>query len=124
MLSCRNLARIEFSPNSDKRQIPTKEKAPDNPRALASRRQFGGSLERGENEAGQAGHQCPARNNALLRVDQQRRHDDQVDSVSQFLKWAAARKSFDTLSGAGGLPILVTSDETDSSSRFGLRWPL
>jgi predicted phage terminase large subunit-like protein len=51
------------------------------------------------------------------------RHDDQVDSVSQFLKWVATRKVYDQDLSAGGLPIFVISDEPDWSSRFGLRGP-
>jgi len=38
------------------------------------------------------------------------RHDDQVDSVSQFLKWAAARRLYDQPLGLGGRLIAVASD--------------
>src|SRR5262245_49225215 len=38
------------------------------------------------------------------------RHDDQVDSVSQFLKWAAARSLYDQPLSLGGRLIAVSSD--------------
>jgi predicted phage terminase large subunit-like protein len=38
------------------------------------------------------------------------RHDDQVDSVSQFLKWAAARRLYDQPLSLGGRLIAVASD--------------
>jgi predicted phage terminase large subunit-like protein len=38
------------------------------------------------------------------------RHDDQVDSVSQFLKWAAARRLYDQPLSLGGRLITATSD--------------
>jgi predicted phage terminase large subunit-like protein len=34
------------------------------------------------------------------------RHDDQVDSVSQFLKWAAVRRSRESQMTTTGLPIV------------------
>jgi predicted phage terminase large subunit-like protein len=39
------------------------------------------------------------------------RHDDQVDSLSQFLKWAATRRFFDTQFVGVALPYFVQSDE-------------
>jgi predicted phage terminase large subunit-like protein len=50
------------------------------------------------------------------------RHDNQVDSVSQFLKWAAARRLYDQPSGLGGRLIAVASD--DWCPRYDFRRPL
>jgi predicted phage terminase large subunit-like protein len=50
------------------------------------------------------------------------RHDDQVDSVSQYLKWAAARRYFGQDGLSVGLPIVRISHEPDSD--FGLNGPL
>jgi predicted phage terminase large subunit-like protein len=48
------------------------------------------------------------------------RHDDQVDSVSQYLKWAATRRFREQgLSVGPGLPIVKTFHDSDSD--FGLR---
>jgi len=44
------------------------------------------------------------------------RHDDQVDSVSQFLKWAAARRFADTPLCTVGLPIYVDAAPRDDYS--------
>jgi hypothetical protein len=47
------------------------------------------------------------------------RHDDQVDSVSQYLKWAAARRFFgEDLSVGLGLPIVRVSYEPESDFGF------
>jgi predicted phage terminase large subunit-like protein len=43
------------------------------------------------------------------------RHDDQVDSVSQFLKWAAKRKFLDSQLVETGLPIVWPSSQSDFS---------
>jgi hypothetical protein len=40
------------------------------------------------------------------------RHDDQVDSVSQFLNWAARERYFDDQSGGLGLPMCSDDFET------------
>jgi predicted phage terminase large subunit-like protein len=50
------------------------------------------------------------------------RHDDQVDSVSQFLKWAAVRKYRD-VNMQGVSPPMAFYYESDSSSRFDLIGP-
>jgi predicted phage terminase large subunit-like protein len=50
------------------------------------------------------------------------RHDDQVDSVSQFLKWVTVRKYREEYIGGIGLPIYFTT-EPDRSSDFGLIGP-
>jgi len=42
------------------------------------------------------------------------RHDDQVDSVSQFLKWAGGRRVADEASYTIGLPIYVGGGEPSS----------
>ena len=49
------------------------------------------------------------------------RHDDQVDSVSQFLKWAGVRR-FREQDPIVSLPI-VWESEPDLSSRFDLLGP-
>jgi predicted phage terminase large subunit-like protein len=46
----------------------------------------------------------------------QGRHDDQVDSVSQFLKWAAVRRGDESLFYAIGLPIYVEAEPTEYAS--------
>jgi predicted phage terminase large subunit-like protein len=48
------------------------------------------------------------------------RHDDQVDSVAQYLKWAAARRFFEQEEVSVGLPIVITSHEPESD--FGFNW--
>jgi predicted phage terminase large subunit-like protein len=51
------------------------------------------------------------------------RHDDQVDSVSQYLKWAATRRFFEQdLPVELGLPIVRIRHEPESD--FGLDWPI
>ena len=50
------------------------------------------------------------------------RHDDQVDSVSQFLKWAAARRLYDQPLGLGGRLIVGASDGW--CPRYDFRRPL
>jgi predicted phage terminase large subunit-like protein len=52
------------------------------------------------------------------------RHDDQVDSISQFLKWAAKRKFFESECIGPGLPIVWRSSEPDWFSQFSLTRPL
>jgi predicted phage terminase large subunit-like protein len=49
------------------------------------------------------------------------RHDDQVDSVSQFLKWAAKRMFFESQFVGIGLPIYV---EAPSQEDYSLWYPL
>jgi predicted phage terminase large subunit-like protein len=55
----------------------------------------------------------------------QGRHDDQVDSVSQFLNWAARQKYFDEQSVEIGLPYFgePADDSEYGSSRFDLLGP-
>jgi predicted phage terminase large subunit-like protein len=50
------------------------------------------------------------------------RHDDQVDSVSQFLKWAAARRFIESQSIETSLPIFY--EGPPSFNDFSLRGPL
>ena len=51
------------------------------------------------------------------------RHDDQVDSVSQYLNWAARQNFFEQDQSVGpGLPIVRISYEPESD--FGFNWPI
>ena len=51
------------------------------------------------------------------------RHDDQVDSVSQFLKWAATQRFFDNQPAVIGA-VLLHNDGPDWSSQFGFIRPI